>query len=323
MKHEIVDAKRSVGRVLCCTLLRAGGEKLLARGHVVSEDDARMLQIEGVNEIQVTELEEGEVGEDEVALQVARESGCGALEIRRATGGRANLFTTEPSCVLVDPDLLRQINASGCVAVATAFNFSYAPCGFRVATVKSAPFAVAEPEFQALTSVLKERGPVLQARPIRRPSVAVLYTDLVDGQKARQLFRNIMRQRLARVGACASFVACSVEQEGAIARSLQNVLRLNPTAILIASTTGLAGPGDVIAREMVQVGCRIERFMAPVVPGNLFLLGYKDDVPVVSAPGCFSSAQPNILDWLLPPMLARYRISSWDIACLGNGGLLA
>ena len=57
--------------------------------------------------------------------------------------------------------------------------------------------------------------------------------------------------------------------------------------------------------------------MAPVEPGNLFLLGYQDDIPVVSAPGCFRSAKPNVVDLMLPPMLARYRMSSWEVASLG------
>jgi molybdenum cofactor cytidylyltransferase len=60
-----------------------------------------------------------------------------------------------------------------------------------------------------------------------------------------------------------------------------------------------------------------------VEPGNLFLLGYKDDIPIVSAPGCFRSAKPNILDLMLAPMLAHYHISSREVSCLGNGGLLA
>jgi len=33
------------------------------------------------------------------------------------------------------------------------------------------------------------------------------------------------------------------------------------------------------------VGCHLEKFLAPVEPGNLLLLGYRDDIPVVSAPG--------------------------------------
>jgi hypothetical protein len=26
---------------------------------------------------------------------------------------------------------------------------------------------------------------------------------------------------------------------------------------------------------------------------------------------------------MLPPMLARYRVTGWEVACLGHGGLLA
>jgi molybdopterin biosynthesis enzyme len=104
---------------------------------------------------------------------------------------------------------------------------------------------------------------------------------------------------------------------------LEHLLRVKPTVVVIASITAAAGPEDVVGRAMVRAGCRIERFLAPVEPGNLFLLGYKDDIPIVSAPGCFRSAKPNVLDLVLPPMLARYRISSWEVACLGHGGLLA
>ena len=115
----------------------------------------------------------------------------------------------------------------------------------------------------------------------------------------------------------------SVEEEVAVARSLQHLLRAKPTTVLIASTTAPAGPDDVIGRAMVRAGCTIERFLAPVEPGNLFLLGYKDDIPLVSAPGCFRSAKPNVVDLMLPPLLARYRVSGWEVACLGHGGLLA
>jgi molybdenum cofactor cytidylyltransferase len=290
---------------------------------VISEEDARMLETEGMNQVWVTELEEGEIGEDDAVMQVASEIGCGALEIRLAAGGRANLFTTEPCCILVDDKLLKQINCTASMAIATSLNFSYARAGQRVASVKSTPFAVAKPELDTIISIVKERGPILQCRPIRTPSVAILYTDPVNGERARQLFESIMRQRLDRIGACASFVLSSVEEEGAVARSLQHLLRAKPTTVLIASTTAPAGPDDVIGRAMVRAGCHIERFMAPVEPGNLFLLAYNDDVSILSAPGCFRSAKPNVVDLMLPPMLARYRVSGWEVAGLGHGGLLA
>jgi len=323
MRAQTIDVKQATGRILCSTIFRPGGKKLLAKGHVISEDDTRMLQTEGMAEVWVTELEDGEIGEDEAVMEVATEIGCGSLEIRLAAGGRANLFTTEPSCVLVDDELMKQINCAASVAIATTHNFSYARAGQRIATVKSTPFAVAKAQLEALISIVKERGPILQARPIRTPTVGVLYTDPVNGERARQLFESIMRQRLERLGACASYVLASLEEEGAAARALQHLLRAKPTAILVASTTAPAGPEDVVGRAMLRVGSLIERFLAPVEPGNLLLLGYKDDIPIVSAPGCFRSAKPNVVDLVLPPMLARYHVSGWEVACLGHGGLLA
>jgi len=47
-------------------------------------------------------------------------------------------------CALVDDDLLKQVNCTSSVVIATAVNFSYVVPGQRIATVKSAPFAVAK-----------------------------------------------------------------------------------------------------------------------------------------------------------------------------------
>jgi len=263
------------------------------------------------------------VGEDQAVLTVASEMGCGALEIRLAAGGRANLMATEDCCILVDDELLKQINCAASVVIATVPNFGFARAGQRIATVKSSPFAVAQSQLEALLTILRERGPILQARPIRTPSVAVLYTDPLSGERARQLFENIMRQRLEQFGVTANYVLATVEEEATVARALQHLLRPKPTTILVASTTAPAGPEDVIGRAIAQIGSHIERFLAPVEPGNLLLLAYNDEVPIVSAPGCFRSAKPNVVDLILPPMLARYRVTGWEVACLGHGGLLA
>ena len=323
MRAQTVDVKASTGRILCCTVFRPGGKKLLAKGHVISDEDIRVLESEGMETIWVTELEEGEIGEDDAVCAVASEMGCGSFEIRLAAGGRANLLATENCCVLVDDELLKQINCPASVVIATSLNFSYAVAGQRIATVKSAPFAVAKDQLEAVIGILKDRGPILQARPVRTPTVGVLYTDPVSGERARQLFENIMRQRLERFGVNANFVLACTEDENSVARCLQHLLRSKPCAILVASTTAPAGPEDIIGQAMMKVGGQVERFLAPVEPGNLLLLSYKDEVPIVSAPGCFRSAKPNVVDLVLPPLLARYHVTGWEIAGLGHGGLLA
>lgn len=322
MRAETIHVRESKGRILFCTIFRPGGKKLLAKGHLILEEDIQLLESEGLQEIWVSELDEGEVGEDDAVMQVGKAIGCGSAEVRLAAGGRCNLVATEDSCVLVDEDLLKKINCTASIVVATSTNFSYAPAGTRVATVKSAPFAVPQAQLDEVLQVLSKRGAVLQARPIRNPVVAVLYSDPWNGDRARQLLEGVVRQRLERYRAPARFALAVVEEPGQVTKGLQHLLRAKPTVVIVASTTAPAGPEDVVGQSMIAAGCQMERFLAPVEPGNLLLLGYKDEVPILSAPGCHRSAKENVIDLLLPPMLANYRVTGWEIACLGHGGLM-
>jgi hypothetical protein len=321
MKARPIAVRQSVRCVLLSSIF-IGGKKLFSKGHRIEHDDVRTLESEAMRDVWVAELEEGDIAEDDAVMQVAGRIGNGSLEIRSAAGGRANLFATEPCCVLVDSELLKQTNSTNALVIATSRNFSYARAGQRVSTVKSAPFAITKPQLDSLLALLGENGPVLQAGPIRTPVVAVLYTDPVSGERASRLFETILGQRLARLGTVAGPALSSSEEEVAVTDALARLLKYRPTLILVASTTSPAGPYDNVGRAMEGVGFQIERFLAPVEPGTLLLLGYKDDVPILSAPGCFRSAKPNVLDLVLPPMLAKYRLSSWDIASLGQGGLL-
>lgn len=160
------------------------------------------MNLEGHSEITVAVLDENEISEGEAALGIASEAACGAMEIRLAAGGRGNLFATQNCCLLLDKDLLRQLNSSGSVTIATMPNFSFAPKGQRLASVKTSPFAMPKQDYQRAFGLAKDKGPTLQAWPIEEPTVAVLYSDPREGDRARSLFAGIMKTRLGRSGGC-------------------------------------------------------------------------------------------------------------------------
>ena len=322
MRVQTVEIEESAGRILSSPIFRPGGRKLLAKGHILRDEDVRVLLSEGMKQIWVAVLDENEVPEDEAVCGIAAELACGSYVIQTVAGGRANLIATEDCCVLVDEDLLRQMNCTSGVVIASLLNFSYAIAGQRIATVKSAPFAVAQSDFDGSRNMLRDRGPILQARPVKGASIAVLYCDPINAERARTLFEPIVRQKLERFGIHTHISATVLEDEEQVARGIQRLMLSRPAALLIASTTAPAGPSDAVGRAMDKVGCRIERFLAPVEPGNLLLMGYKNDTPIISVPGCFRSLKLNVLDLLMPPMMARYQISTWEVACLGHGGLL-
>jgi hypothetical protein len=72
MKAQTLDVRQSTGRKLCCTIFRPGGRKLLSKGHLLTEDDVRLIETEGLRQVWVTELEKGEVGEDEAVSMASQ-----------------------------------------------------------------------------------------------------------------------------------------------------------------------------------------------------------------------------------------------------------
>lgn len=322
MRTQVVEVQQAVGKLLSTPVFQSSGKKLLAKGRLISPEDIRLLESAGHRQVAIAILEENEVPEEEAATSIAKAGSGGSLEVRLGAGGRANILAARNGTVLVAEESLRKLNLSGHLTMATLPNFSYAVQGQRIGTVKTAPFAVPKAPLSASLSLLEQSGPVVELTPIEQPNVGVLYSDPVRGERARTLFEGIMRTRLERFGASAAFVLSSIEEEEPLARNIEHLIRAKPTLLLIASTTAPAGPNDVVGRAMRRVGCRIESFLAPVEPGNLLLLSYSQDIPVVAAPGCFRSPRPNAVDLVLPPLLAQYPMTASEISAFGHGGLL-
>lgn len=320
MRTVTIPVGAGTGRVLCSTIFRSTGRKLLSKGHILSEEDIKILAAEGLGEIWVADLDPGEIFEDDAVLQVAAAVAAGACELRAAAGGRVNLFATEAGAVVVDTDALREVNTSESIVIATVPQFSLVTGGARVASIKSRPFAVRQ---DGLTEILSRSGPdLIRVRPIRHAKVGVLMTDPLQPDRAVEQFWHVVRQRLEPMAGTTCFYVKSVEEDESLVRSLLHLRRAKPTVILVASTTAPAGPDDAVGRAILAVGGRVERFLAPVEPGNLGLLAYWDGVPILSAPGCFRSGKPNLLNLLMPPLLAGHPVSGREIASLGAGGLL-
>jgi len=52
------------------------------------------------------------------------------------------------------------------------------------------------------------------------------------------------------------------------------------------------------------------------------MVAYLGELPILGAPGCARSRKINVVDWVLPRLLAGDRLTRRDITSLGVGGLL-
>ena len=70
---------------------------------------------------------------------------------------------------------------------------------------------------------------------------------------------------------------------------------------------------DIAPRAVERAGGEIICYGAPVDPGNLLLLARLDTVPILGAPGCARSPKTNIIDLVLPRLLAGEQLTQADI----------
>lgn len=322
MRATTVAVGQATGRVLCATIFRASGRKLLAKGHILNDEDLRVLQAEGLHEVWVAELAADEIDEDRAVLEVAALVSGGAIEVRAAAGGRANLYATEPGALVIATESLLEVNTSETLCISTATPFSYVTAGQRVASIKSAPFAVRQGDIDRIREMSQKLDRLVRVRPIRQPRVAVLFTDPLQPERAEEQFRNVVHQRMEAIGVANWCGTRCLEEDNTLVRSLLHLLKANPTVILVASTTAPAGPDDAVGRAVKVVGGVVERFLAPVEPGNLALLAFREATAILAAPGCYRSAKPNVLNFMVPALLSGHRLTSREIAGMGAGGLL-
>lgn len=91
---------------------------------------------------------------------------------------------------------------------------------------------------------------------------------------------------------------------------------------MVVCTGGMSvDPDDTTPTAIKATGAQIISYGAPVLPGAMFLLAYKGDVPIMGLPGCVMYAKRTIFDLVLPRVMAGEHLTMEDLADYGEGGL--
>ena len=93
-------------------------------------------------------------------------------------------------------------------------------------------------------------------------------------------------------------------------------------AEIILCTGGMSvDPDDRTPYAIRKVSERVISYGSPVLPGAMFMLAYKGDVPIVGLPGCVMYSKRTVFDLILPRLMAKDPVTLEEINRLGEGGL--
>jgi hypothetical protein len=298
----------------------------LRKGKPLSEENLEKLRRLGRSSVYVAIMEPDDVEENKAARRVA-EAICGpGLHIVGVASGRANLLADEIGVLRIDVDRLAQINECDGITLATLATHSPVHARQIVATVKIIPYAVPESIVLAAETIAGQNASVVRVDALPTRSVGMVLSGSTSLHTRLTSDFAPLSERIEKLGSSVArtdFVALDDEpDEAALARMLKQHVDSGMGMILLAGETAIMDAHDIVPRAVERAGGHVESVGAPVDPGNLLMLAYIGDVPIVGAPGCARSRKTNIVDWILPRLLVGDKLTRRDIVELGHGGLL-
>ena len=326
MKFEPVPLSEAEGKILGHNIAGANGQRLLRKGRQLTAADLESLRALGRQSVYVAQLEETDIEENTAARRVAEAVSGPGLHTQGAASGRANLLAEKQGICRIDVERLIQINECDGITLATLMNHTPVHARQIVATVKIIPYAVPESAVRVAEAVGGKFKPIVRVDALPSRSVGMILSGSTSVHQKVVTDFAPLQDRIEKLGSSVTrtdFVALDDESdEAALAEMLRQQVSAGIRMILLAGETAIMDEQDIIPRAIERAGGKIESVGAPVDPGNLLMLAYLGDVPVVGAPGCARSKKINIVDWILPRLLAGDHLTRRDVIQLGHGGLL-
>jgi hypothetical protein len=322
-----VPLDEAVGKLLAHNVAGSDGRPALRKGRPLTADDVALLRRLGRSAVYVAEPGTDDLDEDTAALRVAQAAMGPGLRLSGPGVGRANLLATHAGLLRVDASRLLRFNECEGLTIAALRAHTVVREGQVVATVKVIPFAVPSPVVAAAAGIAAAGEPLLRVDPLGPREVSLVLSGSASArERLTRDFEPPLRSRVEALGASLRAVAfVALENEGgeaALAEALLGQVGQGAGMILLAGETAIVDRHDIAPRAIERAGGEVVAFGAPVDPGNLLLLAYLGAVPVLGAPGCARSTKDNVVDLVLPRLLAGDRLGRADIAALGHGGLL-
>lgn len=95
----------------------------------------------------------------------------------------------------------------------------------------------------------------------------------------------------------------------------------NGINFLIFSGGMSVDPDDVTPHAIHELGCEVITYGVPSQPGNMTLMAYLGEIPVIGVPGAAITMPVTVFDVLLPRIYSGLKITREDFISLGDGGL--
>jgi len=321
---KLMKTEDAVGQMLChdITQIIPGVKKgpVFKKGHIITEEDIPVLQSVGKNNVYIWEVDDTMMHENDAAEVLCALSINDHMERGGISEGKIELTAACDGLFKVDRARLDKINSMGQMMIAARHGNFPVRKGDKLAGMRIIPLIIENEKMEAAKAAV-EGAPIFTLLPFQHKKVGILttgnevYSGLIEDKftpvlehKLQEFDSEIIAHRLS---------SDDPEMEAGYIREL-----LDLGADLVLCTGGMSvDPDDRTPAAIRSCADRVVSYGAPVLPGAMFMLAYKGDVPIVGLPGCVMFAKRTIFDLILPRLMADDPVTREEIDALGEGGL--
>ena len=320
-----VKVQDAVGQILChdVTQIIRGVTKgaRFRKGHIITAEDIPELLKLGKENIFVWENDETKLHENdaaEILKNICQGENLTASEVKE---GKIELAATCDGVFSVDADKLNEINAVDEICIATLNNKIAVRKNKIVAGMRVIPLVI-EKSKMARVQEIAGNSALMKISPYKNFRVGLVVTgsEIFHG-RIEDTFSAVIESKLKTFGLEINWRRVSDDSREMTREKICELLDLG--AEMIICTGGMSvDPDDRTPAAIKSTGAEIVTYGVPVLPGAMFMLAYRGEIPILGLPGCVMYCSKTIFDLVLPRILAGERLTRRDFTILGVGGLL-
>jgi len=321
---EMIRVENAIGTVLCHDMTRIvpGEFKGVAfkKGHQVKEEDIPTLLAMGKEHIYVWEKQSGMLHENQAAERLGKL--CKGSNIKGSTikEGKMNLIAECDGLLKMDLKKMTEINKIADIMIATRHHNFMVKKGDKLAGTRVIPLVVKEEKVQWAEAIVGN-DPIMWIEPQIDHRIGIVTTgsEVYHG-RIQDSFGPVLREKAAEYNVDVVDQIIVDDNPAHIGQAIKTLEAKGATMIIC--TGGMSvDPDDRTPSAIKGTGAKIITYGAPVLPGAMFLLAYKGDMPIIGLPGCAMYAKRTMFDLVFPRLLCGEKLTQEAFAQYGHGGL--
>lgn len=333
---KLIQTVEAEGAVLChdITQIVRGVTKgaIFRKGHVVAKEDIPVLLSIGKDQLYVWEREEGMLHENDAAEILCSMCKGRHMEQSQAKEGKIELRAACDGLLKVDDKGLKAVNGFGQMMIATRHGNFPVKKGDKLAGTRIIPLIIEAERMEAAKKAAEQATgglPILDLKPFVHKKVGIITTgNEVYYGRIQDTFTPVIEEKMKEFDTELMDHVIWNDDDTKVTASILDMIEKG--ADVVVCTGGMSvDPDDKTPLAIRNTGAQIVSYGAPVLPGAMFLLAYYEakegdnprTVAIMGLPGCVMYAKRTIFDLVLPRVMADDKITSQELAALGQGGL--